>query len=393
MNNWISYRLSDVINIFGGGTPKTTVNEYWNGDIPWLSVADFNNGNKYVYASEKTITNTGLNNSSAQVLEKGSIVISARGTVGVITMLGRRMTFNQSCYGIKAKKGLASNEFIYYLLKYSITEFLQISHGGVFNTITRDTFNEVEINLPPFPEQEAIAGVLSSLDDKIDLLQRENETLEALAETIFRQWFVEGAEDDWQELPLSMVADHVKENIKPFQNPDILFWHYSIPAFDDNEQPILEFGRNIRSSKYRVVSNSILISKLNPRFPRIWAVNYNDKKNSICSTEFQVVLPKKQEYFCFIYYFLKSKDIKAQMVSAASGTSGSHQRINPEFIFCLKFRLRDFNQIFAFNEVISAFIEKIDLNKEEILTLEKLRDTLLPKFMSGEVRVWYDENH
>src|SRR5690606_18054839 len=92
-----------------------------------------------------------------------------------------------------------TNDYVYYLLKDRVSNFQQYSHGGVFDTITRDTFKEIDILLPPLPEQRAIASVLSSLDDKIDLLHRQNKTLEDMAETLFREWFIEEADDDWEE--------------------------------------------------------------------------------------------------------------------------------------------------------------------------------------------------
>lgn len=106
MSEWKEVKLGDVADIIGGGTPKTSIKEYWNGDIPWLSVADFNNEQKYVYETEKTITLLGLAKSSTKYLEKNDIVISARGTVGAIAMLEKPMTFNQSCYGLKANNNI-----------------------------------------------------------------------------------------------------------------------------------------------------------------------------------------------------------------------------------------------------------------------------------------------
>ncbi|MHB1654663.1 MAG: restriction endonuclease subunit S [Desulfitobacteriaceae bacterium] len=207
MNEWIGSKLSDVIELIGGGTPKTTVPEYWNGNIPWLSVVDFNNDNRYVYQAEKHITEKGLNNSSTKLLRKRDLIISARGTVGALAQLSKPMAFNQSCYGIRAVDGLTANEYLYYLIKRLITELKQQTHGAVFDTITRETFNFIDVNLPPLPEQKAIASILSSLDDKIDLLNRQNKTLEALAETYFRQWFIEEAGEDWEDAILSDVVD------------------------------------------------------------------------------------------------------------------------------------------------------------------------------------------
>ena len=204
MTEWQETTILEIISLIGGGTPKTNVSEYWDGNIPWLSVVDFNTGRKYVFDTEKKITKKGLDNSSTKLLEKGDIIISARGTVGVVAMLGKEMTFNQSCYGIRANEK-STNDYVYYLLKDRISNFKQYSHGGVFDTITRETFNEIDVSLPPLPEQRVIASILSSLDDKIDLLHRQNKTLEQMAEALFRQWFGEEATLQWELRHLGKV--------------------------------------------------------------------------------------------------------------------------------------------------------------------------------------------
>lgn len=162
-----SYQLADVIDLIGGGTPKTSVPEYWDGDIPWLSVKDFNNDDRYVYATEKSITQSGLDNSSTKMLAHDDIIISARGTVGELAMIPFPMAFNQSCYGIRGKKGLVIQPYLYYLLKASIRLLKSQTHGSVFDTITRDTFASVEVSLPSVDEQQKIADTLTSLDDRI----------------------------------------------------------------------------------------------------------------------------------------------------------------------------------------------------------------------------------
>ena len=190
-NRWRDVVLSDIIDLIGGGTPKRSIPEYWNGPIPWLSVKDFNHDLRHVSESEQSITEFGLAKSSTTLLPKGHLIISARGTVGAISQLAQPMAFNQSCYGISAKSEYVTNDFLYYLIRYSIDTFTRMTHGAVFDTITQETFRHVNVELPTIPEQRAIAHILGTLDDKIELNRRMNETLEAMARALFKSWFVD----------------------------------------------------------------------------------------------------------------------------------------------------------------------------------------------------------
>ena len=176
MAEWLKTTLIDIVELIGGGTPKTSKAEYWGGNINWLSVKDFNNENRYVYSTEKTITEEGLNNSSTKLLKKDDIIISARGTVGELAMIPFPMAFNQSCYGIRAKEGIDSI-FLYYLIKNSVRKLKAITHGSVFDTITRDTFANIEVAIPDIKTQHRIAKMLADIDDKVENNQRINNNL------------------------------------------------------------------------------------------------------------------------------------------------------------------------------------------------------------------------
>ena len=188
---WEEYKLSDVMYITGGGTPRTANPEYWNGVIPWISVTDFNKGRRWIYETEKKITEKGLKESSTKMLKKGSILISSRGTVGEIAQLKEDMAFNQTCYGLNGKKDII-NDYLYYLLRYKTDELKSKTHGAVFDTITKETFKQININIPKsISEQKAIAKILSDLDEKIELNNQMNKTLEAMVRAIFKEWFID----------------------------------------------------------------------------------------------------------------------------------------------------------------------------------------------------------
>lgn len=173
----MNYKLSEIMELMGGGTPKTSIPDYWNGDIPWLSVKDFNNESRYVYKTEKSITKMGLENSSTKLLSKDDTIISARGTVGAIAMIPFPMAFNQSCYGLRAKAKIVDSVFLYYLIKHNVYILKKNTHGSVFDTITRDTFDRIEVDIPHIELQKKIASVLSLIDDKIELNNKINDNL------------------------------------------------------------------------------------------------------------------------------------------------------------------------------------------------------------------------
>lgn len=363
--------LYEIIDLIGGGTPKTSIPEYWDGDIPWLSVADFNNGKKYVFNTEKTITESGLINSSTKLLNRGDIIISARGTVGVVAVLGKEMTFNQSCYGIRAKAELATNDYIYYLLKDTVSGFLQIAHGGVFDTITRDTFKDIEISLPPIPEQAAIASILSSLDDKIDLLHRQNATLEKMAETLFRQWFVhrpelaegEEAKEEWEEGKLSDLVE-----VKYGKDHKKLL---------DGNIPVYGSGGLMRyAEKSLYDKESVLI----PRKGTLNNVIYQNEPFWTVDTMFYTAM-KIPNAAKFVFYFLKNQDLAAMNVGSAVPS------MTTEILNNMPLDIPPTEVLEKFEGALAPLYAKTKSNQTQIRTLTALRDTLLPKLMSGEVRM------
>lgn len=184
----MKYRLSDCVEIISGGTPKKSIKDYWGGNVPWLTIKDFTS--KYPKTVSSYITKTGLNNSSAKITKDKDILISARGTVGEIMMVHSGYTFNQSIYGLRVKENLAIPEYIYYWLLANNQMFSQNVHGSVFDTITRKTFDYIQIDLPELSKQAKIVTKLNNIDSKISVNERINDNLLKLAKTKFWQIYL-----------------------------------------------------------------------------------------------------------------------------------------------------------------------------------------------------------
>lgn len=153
--------INSLCHIISGGTPKTNNNDYWNGSIPWISIKDFISCNRYVYETDKSITELGLNNSSTTLLQKNDIILSARGTVGEVALINKPMAFNQSCYGIRTKNIDELDQiYLFYRFKSQKSEILSGTHGAIFDTLTKNDFDRLIINLPTIIYQHHIVNTI-----------------------------------------------------------------------------------------------------------------------------------------------------------------------------------------------------------------------------------------
>lgn len=388
---WKETAILEIIDIIGGGTPKTSIADYWNGEIPWLSVKDFNNDNRYVYDTEKHISDLGLNNSSTKLLQRDDIIISARGTVGEIAMIPYPMAFNQSCYGIRAKAG-TDKAFLYYLLKYKIADLKRMTHGSVFDTITRDTFANLIVSLPPYEIQRRIASVLMLIDDKIECNSRINDNLQQQAAAIFRSWFVDcdlfggKAPDEWENVTLEDITALVSRGITP---------KYA----DDTDQIVInqKCVRNhmidlslARTHTPKVINEKwlrfgdLLINSTGDgtlgRAAQVWF----QPKNLTVDSHVTIVRPAKENLIFYIglWGILHEKEIESLHTGSTGQTELPRDRVK-----AMELRLPDNDTLDRFNALITPMAAAIVANQEENNQLAALRDAILPKLMSGEIDV------
>lgn len=298
-------------------------------------------------------------------------------------------------FAVITAESINSKFLYYYLIQASVTNFLHTlaEHStSAYPSIKPIDIENIDFNIPiKIEEQKAIADILTAFDDKTELLKAQNKTLEETSQTIYKEWFGKYQKGDelpvgWETGTLVDIADHIKDNIKPFNNPNIEYYHFSLPAYDNGLSPVVEKGESIKSIKYSVKNRSFLVSKLNPFTPRIWTI-LNSEGNYICSTEFQVVKPKEEIYFTLIHCFLNSNNFTKELSQKIKGTSSSHQRVNPQDIFDVTLIIPNEADIKKLDELLWPIILKKGINLDQIQTLKQTRDTLLPKLMSGEVRV------
>jgi type I restriction enzyme S subunit len=203
---WDVARFADTIEIVGGGTPKTSVAEYWDGDIPWFSVVDAPTGSEvWVVDTEKKVTRAGLENSSTRVLPVGTTIISARGTVGRIALVGVPMAMNQSCYGLRGRTG-GKGFFTYFSTRELAARLQQHAHGSVFDTITRDTLTGVLVVMPPAKLVDEFEKRVGPSLERIRVGLLASQTLAGLRDTLLPQ-LVSG------ELPVNRAERFVVESL------------------------------------------------------------------------------------------------------------------------------------------------------------------------------------
>ncbi len=191
MSKWKVCKLGEVAEIVGGGTPKTEVSEYWNGEIAWLTPRDLSNFNgRYISKGERNISKLGLAKSSAKILPKGTVLLSSRAPVGYLAIAKNEVSTNQGFRNL-IPNSETDNLFLFYLLKNNVEYLKSQAAGTTFGELAGSTLKSLSFLFPPLPEQRAIAHILGTLDDKIELNRRMNETLEQMARAIFKSWFVD----------------------------------------------------------------------------------------------------------------------------------------------------------------------------------------------------------
>ena len=376
-------KLSEIMDLIGGGTPKTSKPEYWNGNIPWITVQDFNNDFRYVYKTEKSITQLGLERSSTKLLQSGDVIISARGTVGEIATIPFAMAFNQSCYGLRAKKGMVTSDYLYYLIKHNISLLKNNTHGSVFDTITRNTFDNIEVEIPSIEIQQKISSILNDYDKKIELNNAINNNLEQQAQAIFKMEFLslKALPSGWRQASLIDIADYLNglamQKYRPSGNeigiPVLKIKELRQGCCDNNSELC---SPNIKN-EYIIHDGDVIFSWSGSLLVDFWCGGISGLNQHL----FKVTSSKYDKWF----YYAWTKHHLDHFIYIATDKATTMGHIKRDELAKAEVFIpheADYHRIGA---LLQPIYDLIISNRIENKRLALLRDTILPKLISGKL--------
>lgn len=336
---------------------------------------------------ERNISKLGLINSNAKLMPKGTVLLSSRAPIGYLAIAENEISTNQGFQSIVPNLN-TSSDFLYYLLKANVYYLISQGEGTTFGELAKRTLKELSFNFPTLREQQAIASILSTLDDKIELLNSQNKTLEALAETLFKQWFVEEAAENWEEKSLYDLVEVVGGGTPKTEIPEYwdgeIFWMSGRDITVNHKQFILTTEKRITSEGLKNSS-----AKLLPQFGSVISARGTVGKICLLSKPMAFsqtnygILPKIKGCFFFTYLLLSYSIEELQSASYGSVFDTITTNTFREHLI----NVPKENEILLFEKKVANLFIKMKSNTIQIRSLTKLRDILLPKLMSGEVRV------
>ncbi len=390
MREWKEYIFSDFVNI----NPPVKLKK--GRKYSFVEMKDLNEKSKYCFASIEREYSSGSKFQDGDTLFARITPCLENGKICQVKGLKNGIGFGSTeFYVFRGKDNISDSDFVFYLSRWDeVREFAEMNFDGTSGRqrVPKSAFDKLKIFLPPLPEQKAIAGILSSLDDKIELLHRQNKTLEAIAETIFRKWFMEEAEEDWEEGRLGDILQTIESGSRPKGgiDPELKEGIPSIGAENINGLGFYDYAKTkfitvdfFNSMKKGIVKDyDVLIYKDGAYIGKKSMFGKGFPFNVYCVNEHVFILRTNERANQIFLYFLLNKEDLEQL-----NTNSAQPGLNQQSIKSLEIKIPPYENIMKFEEVAKPLINNIFNNGIQIRTLAKLRDTLLPKLISGEVRV------
>ena len=386
-----TYKISDIGEVVGGGTPSTANSNFWGGDIPWISPKDLT-GYKSVYIShgENFLTKTGLK-SGTKLLPKGTVLFSSRAPIGYVAIASNPICTNQGFKSIICNKEIINPLFLYYYIKGNLNYIKLFGTGATFPEISGAAMRKIKVQIPSIPTQQKIASILSAYDRLIENNTRRIRLLEQMAENLYKEWFIRfrfpehekveminGLPKGWNKEELGNIADvcmgsSPKSEYYNNEKKGLPF-HQGVGSF--GERFVLD---NTYSTSYSQIANpmSILFSVRAP----VGRLNYT--RNRIAIGRGVAAINHKEGMQSLLFYTLKAKFFKEDIV----GNGAIFSSITKKELLKLKFIVPIKELRVVFNNKINKIDREIDILYKQNQLLTRQRDLLLPRLMSGKLEV------
>lgn len=391
------YKLKDIcLKIGSGATPKGGKEAYCDEGISLIrsqNVLDF------------TFSYDGLAHINDQQAEKLSNVevkpqdillnITGDSVARVCTIDPRALParVNQHVAIIRPDENRVLSSYILYFLQMIKPYLLQIAAGGATrNALTKSMIENLELEVPDILSQKKIVSVLDDIQGKIRDNNEINKNLEQQAQELFKAWFVTfetfGGKmpSSWSVAKLGDIATIKTNSFSPAKTPTVMLEHYSIPAFDEQKYPVFELAANVKSNKYILTDNSVMISKLNPGIKRVWRPMCVSEF-AVSSTEFIIFEANDPTYKDYVFSVIDSSTFSDWMCAHTTGSTNSRQRTTPSTTLEFQIALPTQEVVSDFCKIVTPMYDMIAQNTCENRKLAAFRDSLLPKLMSGELDV------
>ncbi|WP_270311136.1 restriction endonuclease subunit S [Streptococcus infantarius] len=373
MSEWKNCTLGDLGEVVGGGTPSTKKPEYYGGDIAWITPKDLSTfSGRFIKHGERNITEEGLKGSSARLMPKKTILFSSRAPIGYVAIAENEVSTNQGF------KSIVPNDdtdylFLYYLLKFNKDKIENMGSGTTFKEVSGKTVKAIDVTVPSNKEkQHEIAKILGSLDDKIENNRKINHHLEQIARSIFKSWFVDfnpfggDVPASWNEELLFDLATVTYGKNLPTKK--LLSSGYRV--FGGNGQ--IGYYSEYLYKKERILISCRGAASGTVRLSRPYSFVTN---NSL------IVNEKEPELFAY----LKEWSLNRQFFDAVTGSA--QPQVTVDSLKLISLPKPDKETLEKFTNLLMPIYNEIEANTTECEKLVILRDTLLPKLMTGEISV------
>lgn len=408
---WKITNIGSLCNrVCSGGTPKSTNNAYYNGNIPWLNTKEVNFNR--IYDTEKKITQLGLENSSAKWISENSVIVAMYGaTAGKVAITKIPITTNQACCNLSINTEIADYNFVYYFLCSKFYELSSLANGGAQQNLNAQIIKDFPIKIPVnLSDQRKIAGILSALDSKIENNNKINANLEAQAQALFKSWFVDFTpfkdqpfvDSELGPIPQGWKVEKINDldlYITDFvSNGSFASLKQNVTLYSDKNYAFFIRNTDLKEGRFRayvdkssyfflkksvLYGGEIIISNVGD----VGSVNLCPKLNKPMTLGNNIIMLKSEDEAThnFLYILFKWSYGKSLIKSITGGSA--QPKFNKGDFKSLKIIMPPGKKLSDFNLIASSLLKQIEEFKEENQRLAALRDTLLPKLMSGEIKL------